>query len=96
MSENLTTANMLPNGLDEKNLQDFSAKLNERQLLWLSGYFYGLAERAMSYEPLAMSHEPANDSILESSKLKAQSSKLNWHFKAQNVHDFVWAADPER
>jgi len=55
MSENLTTANMLPNGLDEKNLQDFSAKLNERQLLWLSGYFYGLAERAMSYEPLAMS-----------------------------------------
>ena len=51
--------------------------------------------KGYSNEPLAMSHEPANDSILESSKLKAQSSKLNWHFKAQNVHDFVWAADPD-
>ncbi len=23
------------------------------------------------------------------------NSKLEWHFKAQNVHDFVWAADPD-
>ncbi len=22
-------------------------------------------------------------------------TKLNWHFKAENVHDFVWAADPD-
>lgn len=22
-------------------------------------------------------------------------SKLQWHFRAQNVHDFVWAADPD-
>ncbi|MDX1904477.1 MAG: M1 family metallopeptidase [Thermonemataceae bacterium] len=25
---------------------------------------------------------------------KANSSKLTWHFKAPNVHDFMWAADP--
>jgi len=23
------------------------------------------------------------------------TKKLNWHFKAENVHDFVWAADPD-
>ena len=23
------------------------------------------------------------------------TNKLNWHFKAENVHDFVWAADPD-
>ena len=28
-------------------------------------------------------------------KPKANKGKLNWHFLAQNVHDFVWAADPE-
>ncbi|MBJ6368414.1 M1 family metallopeptidase [Snuella sedimenti] len=25
----------------------------------------------------------------------AQSDKLTWHFKAPNVHDFTWAADPD-
>ncbi len=25
---------------------------------------------------------------------KAKKGKLNWHFRAENVHDFVWAADP--
>lgn len=26
---------------------------------------------------------------------KSRKSKLTWHFKADNVHDFVWAADPD-
>lgn len=31
-----------------------------------------------------------------SKKLKKQrGKKLTWHFKAPNVHDFTWAADPE-
>jgi hypothetical protein len=25
----------------------------------------------------------------------SRPTKLTWHFKAQNVHDFVWAADPD-
>ena len=29
----------------------------------------------------------------QSSKLKAQSPTITWKFAAQNVHDFVWAAD---
>ncbi len=28
-------------------------------------------------------------------KPKAKKGKLTWHFKAPNVHDFVWAADPD-
>ena len=27
--------------------------------------------------------------------LNFQRDKLSWHFKAPNVHDFTWAADPE-
>ncbi len=26
---------------------------------------------------------------------RANTSKLTWHFKAPNVHDFTWAADPD-
>ncbi|GAA4109425.1 M1 family metallopeptidase [Aquimarina addita] len=28
-------------------------------------------------------------------KLKKKDTKLSWHFKAPNVHDFSWAADPQ-
>ena len=32
----------------------------------------------------------------KSKKLKkSKSEKLSWHFKAPNVHDFMWAADPD-
>jgi len=32
----------------------------------------------------------------KSKKLKkSKGEKLSWHFKAPNVHDFMWAADPE-
>jgi hypothetical protein len=30
-----------------------------------------------------------------SNVMKPQNGKLSWHFKAENVHDFMWAADPE-
>lgn len=28
-------------------------------------------------------------------KIKKRPKKTTWHFKAENVHDFVWAADPD-
>ncbi len=28
-------------------------------------------------------------------RFKKSQKTLSWHFKAENVHDFVWAADPE-
>ncbi len=28
-------------------------------------------------------------------KIPRKQDKLTWHFKAQNVHDFMWAADPD-
>lgn len=30
-----------------------------------------------------------------SNKIASNDGKLTWHFKAPNVHDFVWAADPD-
>ena len=75
MSEKLITSNMLPNGLDENNLHDFSSKLNERQLLWLSGYFYGLAERATNYAPAALSQQlPTVNGVQE--KIPTQSVQV--------------------
>ena len=34
-------------------------------------------------------YEPAGTNV------KPQNKPLTWHFKASNVHDFVWAADPD-
>lgn len=31
----------------------------------------------------------------EGVKVKPSKGKLTWHFKAPNVHDFMWAADPD-
>ena len=31
----------------------------------------------------------------EGTTVKTSSKKLTWHFNAPNVHDFVWAADPD-
>ncbi|TWP29779.1 M1 family peptidase [Apibacter muscae] len=28
-------------------------------------------------------------------KPKARNNKVTWHFKAENIHDFAWAADPD-
>ncbi|MBL0684722.1 M1 family metallopeptidase [Aquimarina mytili] len=31
----------------------------------------------------------------EGTEVKRKGKKLSWHFKAPNVHDFAWAADPD-
>lgn len=44
-------------------------------------------------DPEDMGHGYAGNSM-EPGK-NAKRGKLEWHFKAPNVHDFTWAADPE-
>ncbi|MBO6496554.1 MAG: M1 family metallopeptidase [Roseivirga sp.] len=43
--------------------------------------------------PLEIGHgyEDAGQTV----KKKVKDGKLTWHFKAPNVHDFAWAADPD-
>lgn len=31
----------------------------------------------------------------EGKEVKIKDARLTWHFKAENVHDFMWAADPD-
>jgi sulfite reductase (NADPH) flavoprotein alpha-component len=40
----LTESKTLPIGLDTKALQQLTSDLNEQQLVWLSGYFYGISQ----------------------------------------------------
>src|SRR5690606_34185671 len=28
-------------------------------------------------------------------KIKTKNKKATWHYKAENIHDFAWAADPK-
>jgi hypothetical protein len=43
--------------------------------------------------PLEIGHGYENAGEKVNKKIK--DGKLTWHFKAPNVHDFMWAADPE-
>ena len=53
---------------------------------------YMVAGRGYLQNPLEVGHGYEN----QSKKLKLpKGDKLTWHFKAPNVHDFMWAADPE-
>lgn len=31
----------------------------------------------------------------KNAKINTKNGKVEWHFKAENIHDFVWAADPK-
>jgi len=32
---------------------------------------------------------------VKNAKIKTQNNKATWHYKAENIHDFAWAADPK-
>ncbi len=64
---------------------DFDVKLtiDKNYTVGASGYLQNPQEIGHGYET-------------SGSKVKKQKGKtLTWHFKAPNVHDFTWAADPE-
>jgi len=64
---------------------DFDVKISidKAYILGGTGYLQNAQEIGYGYEDVL---QPLN--ILN-------SEKLTWHFKAPNVHDFVWAADPD-
>ena len=62
---------------------DVTLHIDKNYVVGGSGYLQNPQEVGHGYED-------------KNKKLKQQrGKKLTWHFKAPNVHDFTWAADPE-
>ena len=62
---------------------DVTIHLDKRYVVGATGYLQNPEAIGHGYEaPGQKVKQPKGD-------------KLDWHFKAQDVHDFVWAADPE-
>jgi hypothetical protein len=63
---------------------DFDVKItiDKDYILGGTGYLQNPDEIGYGYE---------NERV----KVKRKGKKLTWHFKAPNVHDFTWAADPD-
>ncbi len=64
---------------------DYDVKINidRTYILGGTGYLQNAAEIGYGYE------SPGTNVV------RPAGSKLSWHFLAPNVHDFVWAADPQ-
>lgn len=62
---------------------DVTINIDKTYMIGATGYLQNAQEIGYGYEK-------------EGSKVtRAAGDKLKWHFNATNVHDFVWAADPE-
>ncbi|WP_438426125.1 M1 family metallopeptidase [Aquimarina macrocephali] len=61
---------------------DVTINIDKNYILGGTGYLQNPQEIGYGYE------EPGT-------KVTRKSKKLSWHFKAPNVHDFAWVADPE-
>ena len=62
---------------------DVKIRIDKRYLVAAGGYIQNPQEVGYGYEKQGTTvKQPAGE-------------KLTWHFKAPNVHDFMWAADPE-
>ncbi len=62
---------------------DVSIHIDKTYILGGTGYLQNPQEIGYGYE------------TKHSRVIRPAGEKLNWHFYAPNVHDFVWAADPE-
>ena len=65
---------------------DYEVKISidNKYIIGATGYLQNGGDIGYGYEPKG---QPVEE--------KLKSKKLTWHFKAPNVHDFVWAADPD-
>ncbi|MDY8135307.1 M1 family metallopeptidase [Aquimarina sp. 2201CG5-10] len=61
---------------------DVTINIDKNYIVGGSGYLQNPQEIGYGYE------KPGT-------KVKRKGKKLSWHFKAPNVHDFTWAADPD-
>ncbi|MBL7699336.1 MAG: M1 family metallopeptidase [Chitinophagaceae bacterium] len=62
---------------------DVTISIDKSYIIGATGYLQNPQEIGYGYEKAG------------TTVAKPAGSKLKWHFKATNVHDFVWAADPE-
>ena len=63
---------------------DVKIKIDKNYTVGATGYLQDPEDMGHGYAGASM--EPGKN---------AKKGKLEWHFKAPNVHDFTWAADPE-
>ncbi|MBQ0733754.1 M1 family metallopeptidase [Aquimarina celericrescens] len=61
---------------------DVTINIDKNYVLGGTGYLQNPKEIGHGYES-------------PGTKVKKKTEKLSWHFKAPNVHDFAWVADPE-
>ena len=62
---------------------DVKISIDKRYLIGGTGYLENAAQIGYDYEPKGVK------------VVRPAGEKLLWHFVAPNVHDFMWAADPE-
>jgi hypothetical protein len=61
---------------------DVTINIDKDYVVAATGYLQNPEEIGYGYEDEGM-------------KVKRKGKKLSWNFKAENVHDFLWAADPD-
>ena len=63
---------------------DVNISIDKEYIIGGTGYLQNPSEIGHGYEADG-----------QTVKQKVNNGKLTWHFKAPNVHDFMWAADPD-
>ena len=63
---------------------DVTISMNQKYIIGGTGYLQNPTEIGFGYEAEGQKVEK-----------KVTNGKFSWHFLAQTVHDFVWAADPD-
>lgn len=62
---------------------DVKISIDKNYILGGTGYLQNTSQLGYGYEPAG------------TKPLRPSTEKMTWHFIAPNVHDFVWAADPQ-